>query len=239
MVSYSSFVPSASIVQGLDARLLIVPVPVFGCGVCLAGGAGGATAPGVPGCAPTLTVPGWVSFLVGEMIGAGQADAVRAQSRCQQARNASFQDQCRLMAMGPLPGVAGQAGRDVPDAVAGRVRVGASDLGVVAVAEDARPGGQFGGDVGRDDAPAMTCQFWRGASAGPWPWRCGRRLPKARKLHASRIGPREPARELSTVSHKSIILRSILLRVGRGTRWRLHDSQARAHIRPRTRVGGT
>ena len=80
-----------------EVRLLIVPLPGFGWSVCLAGGGGRAAVPGVPGCAPAPTAPGWSSFCVGGVVRAGQAGAGRAQSRCQQVRNASFQGQSGLM----------------------------------------------------------------------------------------------------------------------------------------------
>src|SRR4029434_5144653 len=76
-----------------EVWLLIVPVPGFGCDVCLAAGAGRAVVPGVPGCAPAPTAPGWSSFRAAGMVNAGQAGAGRAQSRCQQVRKASFQGQ--------------------------------------------------------------------------------------------------------------------------------------------------
>jgi hypothetical protein len=50
----------------------------------------------VPGCAPAPTAPGCVSFRVAGADGAGQAGG-RAQSRCQQVRNASFQGQSGLI----------------------------------------------------------------------------------------------------------------------------------------------
>ena len=52
---------------------------------------------------------------------------------------------------GPLPGVAGERGGQVPDPVAERIGVGFPQPGVVVVAEEAGPGGQVGGDVGGDD----------------------------------------------------------------------------------------
>ena len=52
---------------------------------------------------------------------------------------------------GALAGVAGQPGRQMPDAVAERVRVRVAEFGVVAVAEEAGPGGEVGGDARRDD----------------------------------------------------------------------------------------
>jgi hypothetical protein len=52
---------------------------------------------------------------------------------------------------GPLPGVAGEPGGQVPDPVAERIGVGFPQAGVVVVAEEAGPGGQVGGDVGGDD----------------------------------------------------------------------------------------
>jgi hypothetical protein len=54
---------------------------------------------------------------------------------------------------GSLPGVAGQPGGQVPDPVAERVRVGVREFLVVAVAEEAGPGGEVGGDV-RGEHPA-------------------------------------------------------------------------------------
>ena len=54
-----------------------------------------------------------------------------------------------------LAGVMGQAGGDVPDPVAERVRVGFPQVRVVAEAEEAGPGGQVGGDVRRDDPAAV------------------------------------------------------------------------------------
>ena len=47
-----------------EAWLLIVLLPGFRCGVCLAGGAGRAVVPGVPGCAPAPTAPDRSPFLL-------------------------------------------------------------------------------------------------------------------------------------------------------------------------------
>ena len=81
----------------LEVRLLIVLTPGFGCGVCLAWRGGRVVAPGVPGCAPAPTAPGCASSPVAGADGAGQTGAGRAQSRCQQVRNASFQGQSALI----------------------------------------------------------------------------------------------------------------------------------------------
>ena len=72
-------------------------VPVFGSAVCLLSGGGRVVVPGVPGCAPAPTAPGCASSPVAGADGAGQAGAGRAQSRCQQVRNASFQGQSGLI----------------------------------------------------------------------------------------------------------------------------------------------
>ena len=69
----------------------------FGCVVCLFSGGGRVVVPGVPGCAPAPTAPGCVSCSAAGADGAGQAGAGRAQSRCQQVRNASFQGQPGLI----------------------------------------------------------------------------------------------------------------------------------------------
>jgi len=71
-------------------------VPVFGCGIRFACSRRVTALPGVPGgtgsdCAGTASFP-----CRGDGV-AGQAGAGRAQSRCQQARNASFQGQVRLI----------------------------------------------------------------------------------------------------------------------------------------------
>jgi hypothetical protein len=52
-----------------------------------------------------------------------------------------------------LAGVAGEAGGDVPDPVAERVRFGFPQVRVVAVAEDAGPGSEIGGDDPARDMP--------------------------------------------------------------------------------------
>jgi hypothetical protein len=67
-----------------------VLLPGFECDVRLLGGCGRVMRPGVPGCAPAPTAPGWSSFRVAGVVRAGQAGAGRAQSRCQQVRKASF-----------------------------------------------------------------------------------------------------------------------------------------------------
>ena len=54
-----------------------------------------------------------------------------------------------------FPGVPGEPGGDVPDAVTERVRVGVPQLLLVAEAEEARPGGQVGRDVRGDDPAAV------------------------------------------------------------------------------------
>jgi hypothetical protein len=86
---------------------------------------------------------------------AGQAGAGRAQSRCQQVRNASFQGQPGPDLEGALAGVAGEPGGDLPDPVAERVRVCFAQVRVVTEAEEAGPGGQVGGDVRGDDPAAV------------------------------------------------------------------------------------
>jgi hypothetical protein len=47
--------------------------------------------------------------------------------------------------------VPGEPGRQVPDPVAERAGVGVAEAGVVAVAEEAGPGGEVGGDVRGED----------------------------------------------------------------------------------------
>jgi hypothetical protein len=74
-----------------------VLLPGFGSAVCLFSRGGRAAVPGASGCAPAPTAPGVSSFRVAGADGAGQAGAGRAQSRCQQARNASFQGQSGLI----------------------------------------------------------------------------------------------------------------------------------------------
>src|SRR6185437_3787335 len=56
---------------------------------------------------------------------------------------------------GPLPGVADEAGGDVPDPVAERVRFGVPEFFLVMEAEEPCPGGEVGGDVRRQD-PALV-----------------------------------------------------------------------------------
>jgi hypothetical protein len=61
---------------------------------------------------------------------------------------------------GALPGVAGEFGGEVPDPE--RVRVGVAEFGVAAVAEEAGPGGEVGGDVRREDpSPFRWAHEWR------------------------------------------------------------------------------
>jgi hypothetical protein len=69
----------------------------------------------------------------------------------------------RADGQGPLPGVAGEAGGDVPDPE--RVRVGFPQVRVVAVAEEAGPGGQVGGDVRGDDPAGVDLPGLRGEVA--------------------------------------------------------------------------
>ena len=110
-----------------EVRLLIVLLPGFGCGVCLLSG----RSCGVARCARVRTGSdraGVVSFRVAGVVGAGQAGAGRAQSRCQQVRNASFHGQSGADLEDALPGVAGQPGGQVPDPVAERVRVGVAEV---------------------------------------------------------------------------------------------------------------
>ena len=72
-------------------------VPVFGGGVRFACSRRVAVAPGVPGTGTGSDCAGVASF-PGRRDGvAGQAGAGRAHSRCQQARNAWFQGQVRLI----------------------------------------------------------------------------------------------------------------------------------------------
>src|SRR4051795_4567314 len=56
---------------------------------------------------------------------------------------------------GALAGVEGEPGREVPDPVAESTGVCVAELGVVAVAEEAGPGGEVSGDVRRDDPAAV------------------------------------------------------------------------------------
>jgi Domain of unknown function (DUF4411) len=80
-----------------EVRLLIVLAPGFGPVVCLLSAGCRTAVPGVPGCAPAPTAPGWSSSRVAGLICAGQAGAGRAQSCCQQVRKASFQGQSGLI----------------------------------------------------------------------------------------------------------------------------------------------
>jgi len=61
-----------------------------------------------------------------------------------------------------LAGVAGKPGGQVPDAVAECVRGGVAEFRVVAVAEEAGPGGEVGGDVRGEDPPAVDLPVLRG-----------------------------------------------------------------------------
>jgi hypothetical protein len=53
--------------------------------------------PGVPGCAPAPTAPGWSSFSVARVVCAGQAGAGRVHSRSQPVRNALAHGQSGLI----------------------------------------------------------------------------------------------------------------------------------------------
>ena len=97
-VSRLAFAASlTSMSQARRAWLLFVLVPVFDLHVRLASGGRRAVLPGVPGSAPAPTAPGCSSFGVDGAAGAGQVGAGRAQSRCQQVRNASFHGQSGLI----------------------------------------------------------------------------------------------------------------------------------------------
>jgi hypothetical protein len=74
-----------------------VQVPGFGFAVCLVSAAECGALPGVPGCAPAPTAPGWSSFRVAGIACAGQLGAGSAHSRCQQVRNAFAQGQSQLI----------------------------------------------------------------------------------------------------------------------------------------------
>jgi hypothetical protein len=80
-----------------EVRLLIVRVPGFGCGVWLTGAGGRTVVPGVPGYAPAPTAPGCASSRIAGVVRAGHTGAGRAQSRCQQMRNACFYGQSGLI----------------------------------------------------------------------------------------------------------------------------------------------
>jgi len=54
-----------------------------------------------------------------------------------------------------LPGVVHEAGREVPDPVAQRVRLGFLEVGAVVEAQQPVPGGQVSGDVGGQDPAAV------------------------------------------------------------------------------------
>jgi len=87
----------ASIVQGFWGPVTDCAGARFRVWCRFAAGDGRVTVPGVPGCAPAPTAPGWSSFRVDGVVCAGQAGAGRAHSRCQQVRNASFQGQSGLI----------------------------------------------------------------------------------------------------------------------------------------------
>jgi len=57
--------------------------------------------------------------------------------------------------------VAGEAGGQVPDPVAERIGVGFPQFVVVAVAEEAGPGGEVGGDVRGDDPAGVDLPGFR------------------------------------------------------------------------------
>ena len=83
--------------QARRAWLLFVLAPVFDLHVRLGSGGRQARLPEVPGSAPAPNAPGGSSYRVGWVIRAGQSGAGRAQSLCQQVRNASFQGQSGLI----------------------------------------------------------------------------------------------------------------------------------------------
>src|SRR6266487_2505165 len=88
----AEIVGPASMIQGSARSVADRIVPVFGGGSWLAGG-------GAARCArvaPAPAAPGRPPFRRGDGV-AGQSGAGRAHSRCQQARNASFQGQVRLI----------------------------------------------------------------------------------------------------------------------------------------------
>jgi ABC-type proline/glycine betaine transport system ATPase subunit len=95
----------------------------------------------------TATVPDMLTILSCRWgYGAGQAGAGRAQSRCQQARNASFHGQSGLIfRTRPRACRASRAG--MRQKVAERFRVGVPQVRVVAEAEKAVPCGQVGRNV--------------------------------------------------------------------------------------------
>jgi hypothetical protein len=63
--------------------------------------------------------------------------------------------------------VACEPGRQVPDPVAERVRVGVAEFLVVVVAEEAGPGGEVSGDVRRDDPSFVDLPGFRGRFRSP------------------------------------------------------------------------
>ena len=87
----------ASMSQAGGASLPSVLEPVFELHVRLFSAGRQARFPGVPGSAPAPTAPGCFSFRVGWIVRAGQAGAVRVQSRCQQVRKALAQGQSGLI----------------------------------------------------------------------------------------------------------------------------------------------
>jgi hypothetical protein len=94
-------------------------------------------------------------FTIGA-VRSSQTGAGKAQSQCQQARYACFQGQPELIFRACWPSVAGEAGADVPDSVAERVRACFPQVLVVAVAQKAGPDGDI-----RGDAPATAdCSFF-------------------------------------------------------------------------------
>ncbi len=97
-VRYGNYEPYyPQLFRRFEGRLLIVLASVFCLLVRFFSGCVVRGVPGVPGCAPAPTAPGWSSFRVAWMVGDGQEGAGRAQSRCQQARNASVQGQPGLI----------------------------------------------------------------------------------------------------------------------------------------------
>jgi hypothetical protein len=60
-----------------------------------------------------------------------------------------------------------EPGRDVPDRVAERVRLGVPQFRLVVEAEEPGPGGEVGCDVRGEDPPLLTCRAFDGRLWSP------------------------------------------------------------------------
>jgi hypothetical protein len=174
-----AFLPS--IAQGLEARLVSVLLPGSGVGSCLAGGGGRVLVPGLPGAHRLRRRRGGAPFFRWDGLGwsgrCGQcAEPLPAGEKC------PFPRPVRGDLQDPLAGAAGEAGRDMPDPVAERVRGGFAQFTVGAVTRRRVQAARSAAMFAVTTPPVLTCQDFGGRLRRPMALAV--RTPRSRRRRA-------------------------------------------------------